>query len=166
MILANIVDLRGTLYTPLLNGSNWEFAPYEFGAWDSGIAAFAQTAFLGSSLSNGAPLNGSCITNYDNLAFVIGASSTLFNDPTLGAGDDILLSNFRQSAATSTSTTDSLFAKFSTDVNALLVEIPTITFAFPTDLFATWPHSFYNLSSAPLVSARRNLALVDGEEAQ
>jgi len=170
IITAMNVDLSGTLCTPLSNGSIWEFTPYEFGTWDPEVAAFTPTAFLGTSLSNGIPSTTSCTTNYDNLGFVLGTSSTLFNDPTLGAAGspELLLANLCTATATTssntTSTVDPLTLEFEEDIYGLLVEIPSITFASPGDLFATWPNPFYNLTTARLVSAQENLAMVDGGE--
>lgn len=55
------------------NGTQYEFHPYEFGSWDSGVNAFTQTAYLGSRLSNGLPSNNqACEMNYDNLGYVLG----------------------------------------------------------------------------------------------
>lgn len=168
IITAMNVDLSGTSCIPPSNGSIWEFTPYEFGTWDPEVAAFTPTAYLGTSLSNGIPVSSNCTTNYDNLGFVLGTSSTLFNDPTIGtAGSpDLLLANLCTSTATSNSTSsvDELTLKFKEDIFALLVEIPDITFTSAADLFATWPNPFYNLSSSPLVSAQENLAMVDGGE--
>ncbi|KAN0106052.1 FabD/lysophospholipase-like protein [Hyaloscypha variabilis] len=170
IITAQNVDLNGTLCTPPANGSVWEFTPYEFGTWDPEVAAFTPTAFLGTSVSNGIPSTNSCITNYDNLGFVLGTSSTLFNDPTEGATEApaVLLANLCQATATtssnSTSTVDPLTVEFEEDVFGLLTEIPAITFTSAADLFATWPNPFYKLTSAPLVSAQQNLAMVDGGE--
>jgi lysophospholipase len=170
IITALNVDLSGTLCLPPFNGSIWEFTPFEFGTWDPEVAAFAPTAFLGSSLSNGIPVSSdSCITNYDNLGFVMGTSSTLFNDPTVGAAGAPapLLANFCTEPSTSsntTSTPDPITTEFTDDIYALLTEIPAITFATPADLYANWPNPFYNLTSAPRVSAQETLAMVDGGE--
>jgi lysophospholipase len=59
---------------PNPNGPQYEFHPFEFGSWDSGVNAFMQTAYLGSSLSNGQPSNNpeSCVTNFDNIGFILG----------------------------------------------------------------------------------------------
>jgi lysophospholipase len=51
------------------NAIQYEFHPYEFGSWDSGVNAFTQTAYLGSRLSNG---SGSCETNFDSIGFILG----------------------------------------------------------------------------------------------
>ena len=62
------------------NATQYELHPYEFGSWDSGVSAFTQTAYLGSALSDGKPVNGTCIKNYDNLGYCLGTSSNLFNE--------------------------------------------------------------------------------------
>ena len=53
--------------TPPNNAVIFEFSPYEFGSFDSGVNAFTQTKYLGTFLSNGAPTKATCETNYDNL---------------------------------------------------------------------------------------------------
>ena len=66
---------------PAENGTQYELHPFEFGSWDKGVAAFTQTAYLGTNISNGAPSNtGNCIKNYDNIGYVLGTSSNLFNE--------------------------------------------------------------------------------------
>lgn len=64
----------------------FEFNPYEFGSWDSFLRYFADLEYLGSDLKNGKPQNHStsqnssiCVKGYDNVAFVTGTSSSLFN---------------------------------------------------------------------------------------
>ena len=52
---------------PPNNTAIYEFSPYEFGSFDSGVNAFTQTKYLGTALSNGAPTKTTCETNYDNL---------------------------------------------------------------------------------------------------
>jgi lysophospholipase len=161
------VDLSGLDCVPPGNASVCEFTPCEFGTWDFRIGAFTPTAFLGSSLSNGFHSNDLCITNYDNLGFVMSTSSTLFQDLTLGSADSptLLLADLCTiTSSSSDGVTDALEVEFVEDVYALFVEIPTLTFTSATDLFANWPNPFYNLSSAPLVSAQETLAMVDGGE--
>lgn len=62
----------------------FEFSPYEFGSW--GLGAFVKLKYLGTSLYKGFPsirtenVNISiCTSGYDNVGFVIGTSSSLFN---------------------------------------------------------------------------------------
>lgn len=47
------------------NGTIWEMNPYESGSWDKGIAAFVETANLGTAFNDGAAT--ACISGFDNL---------------------------------------------------------------------------------------------------
>jgi lysophospholipase len=60
------------------NATTYEFTPYEFGSWDSDVSAFTPTKYLGTAMSGRKPI-GSCTTNYDNLGYIFGTSSNLFN---------------------------------------------------------------------------------------
>ncbi|KAI5952712.1 hypothetical protein KGF54_003579 [Candida jiufengensis] len=53
-----------------------EISPYEFGNFDS-VHAFADTEFLGSSINDGN--TSKCVRNFDNAGFILGTSSSLFN---------------------------------------------------------------------------------------
>ncbi len=61
------------------NGSDFEFSPYESGIWSPGLQAFINTSALGSVLQNGQPGN-SCLAGLDNVGFIAGTSSSLFNE--------------------------------------------------------------------------------------
>lgn len=73
-----------------LNSPIVEFNPYETGSFDSSINSFFLTKYLGtnpnstsssnsSSTSTYSNSSSSCIAGYDNAAFVVGTSSSLFN---------------------------------------------------------------------------------------
>ena len=62
----NVETATGTC-TPPNNTIIYEFSPYEFGSFDTGVNAFTQTKYLGTFLSNGLPTKATCETNYDNL---------------------------------------------------------------------------------------------------
>lgn len=65
----------GTLDSP-----QYEIHPYEFGSWDSGIRSFSKTQYMGSASAAGmAPSPSTCISGFDNLGFLLGASSNGFN---------------------------------------------------------------------------------------
>lgn len=67
----NIVSLNSTLY---------EFNPFELGSWDPTTFAFAPVRYLGSNFSAGTlPDNEQCIAGFDQAGYVMGTSSTLFN---------------------------------------------------------------------------------------
>ncbi|KAJ6140605.1 hypothetical protein N7470_010401 [Penicillium chermesinum] len=62
------------------NATIYEFNPWEFGTWDPTIYGFAPLEYLGSPFEDGKlPSNGSCVRGFDNAGFIIGTSSTLFN---------------------------------------------------------------------------------------
>ena len=162
IILAQHVDLSGTSCLPPVDAPFWEFTPFETGSWDSRIASFTPTKYLGTSLTDGKP-TGSCTTAYENLGFIAGTSSSLFQDP--GIGFDVaepLLSNFCQ-IADKLNISDTAAAT-NAAVGALPVGIPSIQFTQVSDLFASWPNPFYKRTAAPLVQAQQNLSMVDGGE--
>ncbi|KAK9246331.1 lysophospholipase catalytic domain-containing protein [Lipomyces tetrasporus] len=75
----NIVSLNSTVY---------EFSPYELGSWDPSLYSFAVLDYIGTNMTNGQPQdNASCIKGFDNAGFVIGTSSTLFNQFLLQLND-------------------------------------------------------------------------------
>lgn len=134
------------------NATTYEFSPYEFGSWDSDVSAFTPTKYLGTSLSNGKVTTSYCINNYDNLGYVLGTSSSLFNEACLAV----------PSPVNSTSNIDE-------DISALLDVVHEVT---TRDLYAVYPNPFYNYqsptgvyNSADPVSAQTELDLVDGGEA-
>ncbi|KAG9245615.1 lysophospholipase [Calycina marina] len=165
IITAQAVDLSGTVCAPPVNASHYEFTPYEFGSWDPTIGAFTPTKYLGSSLSAGKPVStNSCITNYDNLGFVIGTSSALLNDPGIGTDEvyDATFANFCTIPDATVSTDPDDIA-----VNAGIAQvlaIPNVELLSVADLYAPWPNPFYNLTSAPQVSDSETLSMVDGGE--
>jgi putative meiotic phospholipase SPO1 len=61
----------------------FEFTPFEFGSWDMNM--FVNLKYLGSLLYNGKPIfhisnQTICFTKFDNAGFIIGTSSSLFNN--------------------------------------------------------------------------------------
>lgn len=67
----------------LVVGSNstvYEFNPWEFGTFDPTIFGFVPLEYLGSRFVGGSlPSNESCVRGFDNAGFIIGTSSSLFN---------------------------------------------------------------------------------------
>ncbi|PWY92825.1 lysophospholipase Plb3 [Aspergillus heteromorphus CBS 117.55] len=62
------------------NSTVYEFNPWEFGSFDPSIYGFAPLEYLGSYFSDGSiPLNQACMRGFDNAGFVMGTSSSLFN---------------------------------------------------------------------------------------
>lgn len=61
-----------------IGATQYEYSPIEYGSWDSEIASFVPTKYTGSIVGNdGVP---SCITGFDSLGFIMGASSDIFTD--------------------------------------------------------------------------------------
>ena len=62
------------------NTTVYEFNPWEFGTFDPTTYGFAPLEYLGSNFSNGViPSNGKCVRGFDNVGYVMGTSSSLFN---------------------------------------------------------------------------------------
>ena len=63
-----------------LNATVYEFNPWEMGTWDPTTFAFVPLEFLGSNFTNGElPDDSDCVRGFDNVGFVMGTSSSLFN---------------------------------------------------------------------------------------
>ncbi|KAK9238973.1 lysophospholipase catalytic domain-containing protein [Lipomyces kononenkoae] len=62
------------------NATIFEFNPWEMGTFDPTTFAFSPVRYVGSNFSGGSlAVNGSCVRGYDNIGFVMGTSSSLFN---------------------------------------------------------------------------------------
>ncbi|CCH41095.1 lysophospholipase [Wickerhamomyces ciferrii] len=62
-----------------LNSTVFEFTPFELGSWDPSLYAFTDLKYVGSNVDNGDPESDTCIAGFDNAGFVMGTSSSLFN---------------------------------------------------------------------------------------
>ncbi|KAF2735289.1 hypothetical protein EJ04DRAFT_511847 [Polyplosphaeria fusca] len=63
-----------------LNCTNIEFNPFEVGSFDPTLYGFAPLRYIGSNFSGGElPDDERCISGFDNAGFVMGTSSSLFN---------------------------------------------------------------------------------------
>lgn len=63
-----------------LNATNYEINPWEMGTFDPTVYGFAPTRYLGSNFSGGSvPDNGECVEGFDQAGFIMGTSSSLFN---------------------------------------------------------------------------------------
>ena len=127
------------------NATVYELTPYEFGSWSQGVQAFTQTAYLGTALSNGVPTNKACTQNYDNLGYVLGTSSNLFNE-------------LCASVPSATNLNNSLVA----DLAAIVLTAHELA---TRDEYAVYPNPFYNYAQSSLVESQTDLFLVDGGEA-
>ncbi|KAJ8070640.1 hypothetical protein OCU04_001011 [Sclerotinia nivalis] len=137
---------------PASNATMYEFSPYEFGSWDADVSAFTPTEYLGTTLKNGVP-TGTCTTNYDNLGYILGTSSNLFNEACLSAPTPV------------NGSSDAI-----QDIAAFLDGVHKVT---TDDLYATYKNPFYGyasstgkVNSADDIPAEESLNLVDGGEAK
>ncbi|MCJ1318060.1 Lysophospholipase 1 [Xylographa vitiligo] len=62
------------------NTTVYEFNPWEFGTFDPTTYGFVPLEFLGSNFSGGVlPPNDQCVRGFDNVGYIMGTSSSLFN---------------------------------------------------------------------------------------
>jgi lysophospholipase len=84
-----------------LNATNFEFNPFEMGSFDPTTYGFVPLKYIGSNFSGGElPQDQGCVAGFDNLGFVMGTSSSLFNQIFLNLGafknvPDILVNAIR-----------------------------------------------------------------------
>jgi lysophospholipase len=63
-----------------LNASVYEFNPFELGTWDPTTFGFVPLEHIGTNMTNGSVTDGAeCAVGFDNAGFVMGTSSSLFN---------------------------------------------------------------------------------------
>lgn len=127
------------------NSTVFEFTPYELGLWDPSLNSFIDINYLGTSLDNGKPNASQCVTNFDNAGFVMGTSSSLFNQALVRVSS-------------------------STDLNwAVKLVLKMILQPFSdnnVDIAVYEPNPFYNSEYAELdhIVSDSSLNLVDGGE--
>lgn len=62
------------------NATVFEYNPFEFGSFDPTVFGFAPMEYIGSSFKGGKlPEKEKCVRGFDNAGFVMGTSSSLFN---------------------------------------------------------------------------------------
>jgi len=130
---------------PQKNGTQYEFHPYEFGSWDTGVDAFVVTEYLGTSFSAGKP-TGNCVTHYDQLGYVLGTSSNVF-----GSSCSALPGN-KSADATTVSLAE----------NLVYLASPNAPGVPEAGIFGLYPNPFQNFASSPHVASQKTLELVDG----
>ena len=129
---------------PAVNATQYELHPYEFGSWDTGVSAFTLSAYLGSSLTNGIPSKATCTINYDNLGYVLGTSSNVFNEL----------------CTTVPPTNDP--SQLIDDLAIIVQQAHAVT---TRDEYAVYPNPFYQYPRSSLVQSQTSLFLADGGEA-
>ncbi|KXT04199.1 hypothetical protein AC578_102 [Pseudocercospora eumusae] len=130
--------------TPTINATQYEFHPYEYGSWDSGVSAFALTQFMGTNITNGqATQSGKCIKDYDNIGYIFGTSSDVFA---------ALCSPIQPSNSSSS------------DLSNVLEGILSANGQKPTfqDLYGIYPNPFYKYQPSSRVSSYPLITMADG----
>lgn len=125
-----------------LNSTVFEFNPFEMGSWDPTLHAFAPIEYLGSNFTDGSiSKNGHCVRGFDQLSFILGTSSSLFNT--------VLITDFPDSVPDFvTDAIKGLWSGVDDDNN---------------DIAQYRPNPFRGFNSdASLVSDQEELSLVDG----
>ena len=86
------------------NATIYEFNPYEMGTWDPTSFGFVPVNYLGTNFTGGrVPANDKCVVGFDNAGYLMGTSSTLFNQfilqlntTNIGSGLQNLIAGFLQ----------------------------------------------------------------------
>ncbi|KAI9050555.1 hypothetical protein LZ554_005716 [Drepanopeziza brunnea f. sp. 'monogermtubi'] len=148
---------------PARDATTYEFTPFEFGSWGKEISAFTPTKYLGTKMQGGQP-TGSCTTNFDNLGYVLGTSSSIFV-----AVYGLLQSPSKASLSRRSNkwSRSSLWSSISgSSLGKKLFGLLDDVQLTPADLSANYPNPFYKYTSATGaandVSAQESLSLVDG----
>ncbi|KAJ5633101.1 hypothetical protein N7490_009440 [Penicillium lividum] len=125
------------------NTTVFEFNPWEFGTFNPPLEAFAPVQFLASKFSSGVlPTAEKCVRGFDNAGFLMGTSSSLFNQAFL------TINNTEASQAMKNS------------INRILGSIGEAN----NDIAVYEPNPFYLYTSKSEYANSTVLSLVDGGE--
>lgn len=129
-----------------LNSTVYEFNPFEMGSFDPSVFGFVPTAYIGSNFSNGVvPTDGQCVRGFDQAGFVMGTSSSLFNQ--------FLLANI--------SSVTNLPSIITEGITSILTDIGDDN----NDIAQYMPNPFFGYNNATNANANTiELSLVDGGE--
>lgn len=62
------------------NNTLFEFNAFEMGSWDGTVNSFANITYVGTHVENGKPVSDTCTVGFDSVPFILGTSSSLFNE--------------------------------------------------------------------------------------
>ncbi|GIC90248.1 lysophospholipase Plb2 [Aspergillus udagawae] len=125
------------------NTTVFEFNPWEFGSWDASLSAFVSLEFLGSNFSRGTlPTGEKCVRGFDNAGFIMGTSSSLFNQAFLHINDT-------GAPAAVTNAISGILGTIGSENN---------------DIAVYKPNPFYRYASSSQYTTSPSLTLVDGGE--
>lgn len=130
----------------LISGTTtvYEFNPFEFGSWDPTTFGFVPLEFLGSNFTGGDLVMGAkCVRGFDNVGYVMGTSSSLFNQFVLQVNDSSIPDAAKKFA-------NKVLGAISQDNN---------------DIADYTPNPFFGYNSKSNINAEsQRLTLVDGGE--
>ena len=127
------------------NATLYEFNPWELGSFDPTVYGFAPLRYVGSNFSGGSlPDSEKCVRGFDNAGFVMGTSSSLFNQFFLQINDTDGVPGFLKSALSD------VLGSVDEDNNDIAVWEPNPFFGFHKDTNGN--------------ADNRQLTLVDGGE--
>ncbi|KAK6003153.1 hypothetical protein QM012_000998 [Aureobasidium pullulans] len=124
------------------NATIYEFNPWELGTFDPTTFAFAPIRYLGSNFSDGVVVQGDmqCVRGFDNAGYIMGTSSSLFNEAFLQVNGSTGLINEA--------------------ITAILANIGQ-----DNDDIANYPNPFFGYNNATSrIADTDQLTLVDGGE--
>ncbi|KAH7910589.1 phospholipase B [Hygrophoropsis aurantiaca] len=151
IIVADSQPIGTNITTTLpLDAIVYEITPYEFGSWDPNLSTMIPTQFAGTRLTSGLPTNRtSCVTGFDQASFVMGTSSSIFNE-----------------LLTSSSDTISAFNSENGDQSGMSYLLQQFTANVQTRdrTVANWPNPFQNFTTPSTFTdaASEWLDLIDG----
>lgn len=126
------------------NTTVYEFNAFEMGTWDPTAYGFIPMQYLGTNFTAGAvPNNDKCVRGFDNCGFIMGTSSSLFNQFLLNLNGTDIPESLRNIVS-------SILTTLSSDNNDIADYTPN-------------PFFHYNPESNPSANSSR-LTLVDGGE--
>jgi lysophospholipase len=126
------------------NTTVYEFNPFEMGSWDPTSYGFVPMEYLGTNFTAGqVPGNESCIRGFDNAGYIMGTSSSLFNQFLLNINNTDISDTLKNIVGR-------LLASISSDDNDIADYTPN-------------PFFHYNQDTNPSANSTR-LSLVDGGE--
>jgi lysophospholipase len=125
------------------NATIFEFDPWEMGSYDPEVFAYAPLQYVGSNFRNGVvPTEQPCTTGFDNIGFVVGTSSSLFNQFYLQINTTSISGGLRDA------------------LNGILGK-----FGASNDDISLWPNPFFGYNNdSNSNSQSQQLTLVDGGE--
>ncbi|CAL1199916.1 Lysophospholipase catalytic domain family protein [Candida parapsilosis] len=126
-----------------INSTLIEFNPFEMGSFDKSVYQFSKMKYLGTELKDG-KTNGTCVSGFDNAGFVMGSSSSLFNQAVLRINTTSL----------------------SSTIKSLISEILKEVDQDEDDVAIYQPNPFYetDVGTSPHIAENDTLTIVDGGE--